>query len=191
MIKVEIQKIVQYPPNKGYVVLLREVGGNKQLPIIVGTFEAQAIALALENVDMPRPLTHDLIVNILKTLSMKITKVIVNDLRENTFFARVFLENETDHSSLQIDARPSDAIAVGLRMRAPLFVSDLVMDAAGQIAAVQKNTTPPANDVTPEMENLDKLFDLQTKLQNAINEENYELAAKLRDQISAFERGEN
>ncbi|MDD5766341.1 MAG: bifunctional nuclease family protein [Candidatus Marinimicrobia bacterium] len=191
MIKVEIQKIVQYPPNKGYVVLLREVGGNKQLPIIVGTFEAQAIALALENVDMPRPLTHDLIVNILKTLSMKITKVIVNDLRENTFFARVFLENETDHSSLQIDARPSDAIAIGLRMRAPLFVSDLVMDAAGQIAAVQKNTTPPANDVAPEMENLDKLFDLQTKLQNAINEENYELAAKLRDQISAFERGEN
>ncbi|MFA4838686.1 MAG: bifunctional nuclease family protein [Candidatus Neomarinimicrobiota bacterium] len=191
MIKVEIQKIVQYPPSKGYAVLLREVGGNKQLPIIVGTFEAQAIALALEDVEMPRPLTHDLIVNILKTLNMKITKVIVNDLRENTFFARVFLENEDNHSSLQIDARPSDAIAIGLRMRAPLFVSDSVMDAAGQIAAVQKNSPPPANDSVPDMENLDKLFDLQTKLQSAIDEENYELAAKLRDQISAFERGEN
>ncbi|PIS28611.1 MAG: hypothetical protein COT43_06110 [Candidatus Marinimicrobia bacterium CG08_land_8_20_14_0_20_45_22] len=191
MIKVEIQKIVQYLPSKGYAVLLREVGGNRQLPIIVGTFEAQAIALALEDVEMPRPLTHDLIVNILKILNMKITQVIVNDLRENTFFARVFLENETDHSSLQIDARPSDAIAIGLRMRAPLFVSDSVMNAAGQLAVVQKNIPKSEKDVVPDMENLDKLFDLQKKLQNAINEENYELAAKLRDQISDFDQGEN
>lgn len=191
MIKVEIKKILFYPPSKGYAVLLKEIEGERQLPIIVGAFEAQSIALALENTKMPRPLTHDLFINILKELDMNIQKIVITDLRDGTFYARIFLEKIVENTILQVDSRPSDAIALALRMNAPLYVAKTVMDVAGQMVTIKERDAVDNDETIPEAENLDKLFDLQSKLQQAVEDENYELAAKLRDQINILQKGIN
>lgn len=191
MIKVEIKKILFYPPSKGYAVLLKEIEGERQLPIIVGAFEAQSIALALEKTKMPRPLTHDLFINILKELDMNIQKIVITDLRDGTFYARIFLEKIVENTILQVDSRPSDAIALALRMNAPLYVAKTVMDVAGQMVTIKERDAVDNDETIPEAENLDKLFDLQSKLQQAVEDENYELAAKLRDQINILQKGIN
>ena len=92
MINIEVNKISYHPPSKGYAVLLQEIGGEKQLPIVVGSTEAQSIALAMEGIDMPRPMTHDLIKDIIDSFDSKISKVVVNNLARGTFFAQIFIK---------------------------------------------------------------------------------------------------
>ncbi len=113
------------------LVLLAEKEGNRILPIGIGIFEAQAIARALEGIKFQRPLTHDLIANILNELNVKLEKVIINDLVDGTFYARLILKE--GNRTLSVDARPSDSIAVALLMNAPIYVSAKVMDEAGEI----------------------------------------------------------
>ncbi len=187
---VTLHKIVFYQPNKGYALLLKEVGGERQLPIIVGAFEAQSIALAVENIATPRPLTHDLFIEFLRAFSAQIEEVIVSDLIDTTFYAKIYLALQEGHR-IVIDGRPSDAIALALRMKAPIKVAEKVMREAGQIFTEKRRETIEKDDSVPELQNLDRLFELQTQLQNAIEEENYELAARLRDQISALQRDSN
>jgi len=186
MIEVDLDKIMFYPPSKGYAILLRELRGRRQLPIIVGVFEAQSIALALEQVAMPRPLTHDLCVNILKELNMRISEILVSDLIEGTFHARIFVENLEGGEIIPIDSRPSDAIALALRMGATIYVEEKVMEEAGQIISVKSKPKDP-HEESPEIKTLDHLFDLRNQLQKAIDEEDYEQAAQLRDKIKTIE----
>jgi len=188
MIRVDLEKIMFYPPSKGYAILLREPEGNRQLPIIVGVFEAQSIALALEKVAMPRPLTHDLCSNILKELNIRIPEILVSELIDGTFHAKIFLEKMGEREMIQIDSRPSDAIALALRMNASIYVADKVMDEAGQIISQKAGKEEIYDDESPEIKTLDLLFELRNELQQAIEEENYEQAAKLRDKIQKIEK---
>ncbi|HTL43912.1 MAG TPA: bifunctional nuclease family protein [Vicinamibacterales bacterium] len=110
------------------IIILRDKDGQRVLPIWVGVFEANAIALQIENVTTPRPMTHDLLRNVIQDLRAQIEKIVVSDLKENTFYALIYLRVNGD--TLAIDSRPSDAIALALRARAPIFVEERVIDHA-------------------------------------------------------------
>ena len=110
------------------IIILRDKGGQRVLPIWVGVFEANAIALQLENQTTPRPMTHDLLKNVIQDLRGHIEKIVVSDLKENTFYALIYLIVSGER--MAIDARPSDAIALALRTRAPIFVEESVIDHA-------------------------------------------------------------
>jgi bifunctional DNase/RNase len=110
------------------IILLRDREGQRVLPIWVGASEANAIALQIENITTPRPMTHDLLRNVIHDLKAEIRKVVVSDLKDNTFYALIHLE--VNGEPLAVDARPSDAIALALRARAPIFVEDRVIDNA-------------------------------------------------------------
>lgn len=107
------------------VVILKDMDGSHYLPILIGPFEATAIALALEGAPVPRPLSHDLMRNILESLDTSLEQVIIHDIKDSTFFAKLILR--TDGDLQEIDARPSDGIALALRMQAPIYVSDKIV----------------------------------------------------------------
>jgi uncharacterized protein len=127
-IEMSIKGLMVDPVTNLPIVILRDKGGQKVLPIWVGIPEANAIALQMENVSTPRPMTHDLLRNIIQDLKASVQKVVVCDLQENTFYALIYLA--LDGETLAIDARPSDAIALALRTRSPIFVEDTVIDHA-------------------------------------------------------------
>ncbi|MDP9111617.1 MAG: bifunctional nuclease family protein [Candidatus Eremiobacteraeota bacterium] len=107
------------------LVILKDIEGKRVLPILIGPFEATAIALALEGAPVPRPLTHDLMRTMLETLEARLEQVIIHDIRESTFFAKLMVRTNGDLQ--EIDARPSDGIALALRMNAPIYVSDNIV----------------------------------------------------------------
>ena len=109
-----------------YVIVLEEMDGPRLIPIWIGPAEGNSIAMHLNNVQLPRPMTHDLMVMVLKSLHVKISKVVITQLKESTFFASIYIEQ--DGSVQEIDARPSDSIALALRSSSPLFVDDSVFD---------------------------------------------------------------
>ncbi|CAN5512869.1 bifunctional nuclease family protein [soil metagenome] len=113
------------------IVILRDKEGQRVLPIWVGAFEANAIALQIENVTTPRPMTHDLLRNVIQDLKAEVQKIVVSDLKENTFYALIHLV--VNGETLAVDARPSDAIALALRTSAPIFVEDSVIDHAKSV----------------------------------------------------------
>ena len=126
MIKMEIKGLLMDPVSNMPVVILRDTEKGHFLPIWVGIFEANAIALEMEKVQTPRPMTHDLLKNVLAQLDTRVERVVINDLRENTFFARIHLIQKD--STLQVDSRPSDAIALALRSQAEIFVEEEVLE---------------------------------------------------------------
>jgi uncharacterized protein len=127
-IEMTIKGLMVDPITNMPIIILRDEDGQKVLPIWVGIFEANAIALQMENIATPRPMTHDLLRNVIHDLSGQVTKIVVSDLRDNTFYALVYVKTPTD--IVAIDARPSDAIALALRSQAPIFVEDVVIDNA-------------------------------------------------------------
>ena len=127
-IEMTIKGLMVDPITNTPIVILRDKDGQKVLPIWVGIFEANAIALQIENIATPRPMTHDLLRNVIHDLKAEVLKIVVCDLQENTFYALIYLE--MNGGTVAIDARPSDAIALALRTRAPIFVEDTVIDNA-------------------------------------------------------------
>jgi uncharacterized protein len=130
-IEMTIKGLMIDPITEMPIIILRDQEGQHVLPIWVGRFEANAIALQIENVTTPRPMTHDLLRNVIHDLKAEVRKIVVSDLKENTFYALIHLEVRGE--ALAIDARPSDAIALALRARAPIFVEDHVIDGAKTI----------------------------------------------------------
>jgi uncharacterized protein len=128
LIEMTIKELIVDPITKMPIIILRDQHGQKVLPIWVGIFEANAIALQIENIQTPRPMTHDLLRNIIQDLQAAVDRVVVCDLKENTFYAVIHLQ--TAAGPVSIDARPSDAIALALRTRAPIMVDDRVIDNA-------------------------------------------------------------
>ena len=127
-IEMSIKGLMVDPITNMPIIILRDKAEQRVLPIWVGVFEANAIALQIENVTTPRPMTHDLLRNVIHDLNATVQKIVVSDLQENTFYALIYLALNGD--TLTIDARPSDAIALALRTRAPIFVEDEVIDHA-------------------------------------------------------------
>lgn len=121
------------------IVVLRDTEGQRVLPIWVGVFEANAIALQIENVTTPRPMTHDLLRNVIADLRGTVERVVVTDLKENTFYAVIYLR--VGEELIAVDARPSDAIALALRTKAPIFVDDQVLENAKGIEAPEPADT--------------------------------------------------
>ena len=177
----EILGLSSSPSTGGaYAILLKELDGNRRLPIIIGAFEAQAIK-------PPRPLTHDLLKQITENLGATVIEVIVDELRENTFYAKVILE--VAGLSQEVDARPSDAIALAVRTGAPIFVVNNVMDAAAFVPSEESEKdemsgiVPDSDKTKKPLTKEAKLAVLQNKLREAIDSEEYERAAKIRDDI--------
>ena len=182
-IQVDIVGLSTSPSSGGaYALVLGEVEGNRRLPIIIGAFEAQAIALELENIQPPRPMTHDLLRDLFETVGAEILDVVIDELREGTFYAKIRFISTGDES--QLDARPSDAVAVAVRVGAPIYVSPSVLEEAG-IPTDDESATPiPRTEVEEEYKPpKSRLSQMEDQLEKAINEEDYELAAKLRDEI--------
>jgi bifunctional DNase/RNase len=187
-IQCEILGLSSSPSTGGaYAILLKEYEGNRRLPIIIGAFEAQAIALEIEGIKPPRPLTHDLLKQLTDNLGASVIEVIVDELRENTFYAKVILE--ASGLVQEIDARPSDAIALAVRAEAPIFVANSVMEAAAFVPSDEdesieiSSVNPDAENSSKPMTREAKLAVLQNKLREAIESEEYERAAKIRDDI--------
>lgn len=179
-IQVDILGLTTSPASGGaYALILKEMNGNRRLPIIIGAFEAQSIALEIEGIKPPRPLTHDLIKNIIDAMGSSLSEVTISELRDGTFYARLQMENVTND---EIDSRPSDAIALAVRYGVPIYVAVDVMNEAGFIPEGEEETeaVPPETPADPRE---GKLRQLQNKLQEAIQKEEYELAASLRDEI--------
>jgi len=184
----EILGLSSSPATGGaYAILLKEIDGKKRLPIIIGAFEAQAIALEIEGIKPPRPLTHDLLKQLTDSLGATVLEIIIDELKDNTFYAKIILE--VSGFSQELDARPSDAIALAVRTQAPIYVAETVMDAAAFVPSDESAETSNLSSVSegsdakkpPTKEA--KLAALQNKLREAIDGEEYERAAKIRDQI--------
>ena len=137
LVPMSIKGLMLDPVSNSPIVVLKDEDEKFFLPIWVGIFEANAIALQLENVTTPRPMTHDLLKNMIAELDGHVTRVVINDLRDSTFFAQIRIL--TGDKTLEVDARPSDAIALALRTEAPIFVAQSVLDQAQTI-------TPDADD---------------------------------------------
>jgi bifunctional DNase/RNase len=127
-IEMKIKGLVVDPISKMPIVVLEDLNSERILPIWIGVFEANAIALKIENISTPRPMTHDLVKNFLEKLNISVEKIVVNDVRDNTFYAMIHCRYKDQ--SITIDSRPSDAIALSLRVDAPIFVEDEVVKKA-------------------------------------------------------------
>jgi uncharacterized protein len=183
-IQVDILGLSTSPASGGaYALILKEVNGNRRLPIIIGAFEAQSIALEMEGIKPPRPLTHDLMKNIIETLGSDLSEITISELKDGTFYAKLGIDGQ------EVDARPSDAIALAVRYGAPIFVSDKVMEEA---AFLPENEEQESAEQSPSQKSketrLTKLEALRAQLQDAIEREDYERAAQLRDEIRKFEQ---
>ena len=192
-VQVEILGLSSTPSAGGaYAILLKEVYGTRRLPIIIGAFEAQAIALEMEGIKPPRPLTHDLLKSTIDNLGASVQEVIIDELKENTFYAKIILE--VSSLTNDIDSRPSDAIALAVRTQAPIYVNEEVMNIAAFVPASEDDTFN-LDESEEEKENEDKskssnpvsreskLATLQNNLREALEKEDYERAAKVRDEI--------
>jgi uncharacterized protein len=178
MIQVEVTGISISPPYQGYVVILKEKDGEQWLPIFIGATEAHTISLLLQGLKYVRPLTYDLFQNLLDAADGKITRVEITDLKENTFYATVFVE--TANGRKEVDARPSDAIALALKTDAEIFVAPHVFTEAGMRGEIaQAETTGPSKE--------DRLMELNRKLKEAVEKEEYEDAARIRDEIKVLD----
>lgn len=176
-------------PSSGgaYALILNEIDGSRRLPIIIGTFEAQAIALELERIKPPRPMTHDLLRSVIQGFGSYVKSILISELRDGTFFAQVTLE--ADGKDLELDARPSDAIALAIRFDATIFVSSVILDEAGITSEAKIESSP---EQTVEMSTTTKespvgdsrVSTLEKQLQSAIAAEDYERAAKIRDELN-------
>jgi uncharacterized protein len=133
-VEMKVRGLALDPVSNMPIIILRDEEEKRSLPIWVGIFEANAIALELEKISTPRPMTHDLMKNIVESVEAKVEKIVINDLRDNTFFALIHLR--LGEEEITVDSRPSDAIALALRVDAPVFVSEDVLDEAGAILAV-------------------------------------------------------
>ena len=164
-------------------IILKEKEGNRTLPIVIGEYEAQSIALALEDLKPPRPITHDLTVNLLDSVGVSIESVIISELKENTYYAIIRLQK--DMETMEIDARPSDAIALAVRLGTDIFVNETVMDQAAYIPE-DKESDDKNYLFKSAADNIDEL---KEQLKKAVDNEEYEKAANLRDQIKKLESG--
>jgi uncharacterized protein len=166
----------------GSAVLIRPVGSDVAVPIFIGQAEAQAILIGLGSISIPRPLTHDLFISTLKQLKVEILRVEITELKEETFFARLVLKQAG--AEIAIDARPSDCIALAVRVKCSLFIDEFVVDKAG----ISVNVVQEAAEFSVEQtERETQLEDLKASLERAVEAENYEEAARLRDQIRTIE----
>jgi uncharacterized protein len=189
-VQVDILGLSTNPASGGaYALILKEVNGNRRLPIIIGAAEAQSIALEMEGIKPPRPLTHDLIKNIITSFGAELSDIVIDELRDGTFYAKLNIDSQL------IDSRPSDAIALAVRYGVQIYVAAAVMDEASFLPEEEEDDDPTASITgkkekskpAPPPPKMTKLEQLNVQLKEAIEKENYEKAAQIRDEIRKLE----
>lgn len=173
-----------------YAVVLGEVNGLRRLPIVIGGFEAQAIAVALERMQPSRPLTHDLMKNFMLAFNIELHEIIINDLQEGIFYSKLVCS--TDHDTVEIDSRTSDAVALAVRFGCPIYTYDNILDSAGILMEEddkKKKVLVSHND--PASDDLKKLSiaELEHLLNEVLEQEDYIKAASIRDEIKGRKKG--
>jgi bifunctional DNase/RNase len=170
-----------------YALILSETEGDRRLPIIIGGVEAQAIAIQVENIKPARPLTHDLFKNVSDTLGFALKEVIINDLVEGIFHAKLVVAQ--NGNEVEIDARSSDAIALALRFECPIFTYEFILGAAGlKVEEGEESEEESAQEKAEKKPGAMSVEELQSMLEEALENEDYERASKLRDEIKRREQ---
>lgn len=190
-IELEISALSQsVAHNQSFAVVLAETQGNRRLPVVIGMFEAQAIAMELEKVKPSRPLTHDLMKSIFEEVEISLKEIVINNLMEGVFFAKLLCES--NGKTYEIDSRTSDALALAVRFNCPIYTYEFVMQEAGIILEESfEKTVEVGTEESGTSKQEDKketitsysLNELNTLLEKAVEDEDYEQAAKLRDEI--------
>ncbi len=190
-IKLEILGISYSQSQSGaYALILGEVGEKRRLPIVIGSFEAQAIAIELEKMKPSRPLTHDLFKSFAETFKINISEVIIYKFSEGIFFAKLICNNGGD--IIEIDSRTSDAVAIAVRFKCPIYTYESILNSAGIILPEEHSSAANPEEVeeAKTSKSTERDFEqytfkeLETMLMAAIDEEAYEKASKIRDEIS-------
>ncbi len=180
-IELQILNITNSQAQAGaYAMLLGEVNGERQLPVIIGASEAQAMMIEMKGIVPPRPLTHNLFASVLEVVGVKLLRVLIYKVDNGVFYSYLYMK--ADETILRIDARTSDAAALALRMNAPILIYEEILEAECLKTDIKQADDDKESDKTAYSQK-PTLEQLKAALQKAINEENYELAAKLRDQI--------
>ncbi|MFN3529142.1 MAG: bifunctional nuclease domain-containing protein [Bacteroidia bacterium] len=191
MKKVELEIIALSDSNSStnsYAVVLGEKQGNRRLPVIIGAFEAQAIAIELEKMKPARPLTHDLFKNFADAFQLRLEEVVISDLKEGIFYSRLHCRNGSDYRD--IDARTSDALALAVRFNCPIYTYDHILDTGGivfeaeaEAEADETETVEPAKTSQKHGYAAKSDKELQKMLNDALQKEDYEKAAQIRDEL--------
>ncbi|GAB3335934.1 bifunctional nuclease family protein [Marivirga atlantica] len=197
-LKLEILGLSSSQSQSGsFALVLGQSEGNRRLPIIIGMFEAQAIAIEIEKIVPNRPMTHDLFKSFAHGFNFTVKEIIISDLKEGVFYAKIVCDNGVD--TIEVDSRPSDAIAIGIRFDAPIYTYEKIMSEAGIVLsddspegdiselkkpiARSEESSDKGTDKNEQLKNMsmDKLNDM---LDKTLKDEDYELAAKIRDEIN-------
>jgi bifunctional DNase/RNase len=169
-----------------YAVVLGEVNGLRRLPIVIGGFEAQAIAVALERMQPSRPLTHDLMKNFMLAFNVELHEIIINDLQEGIFYSKLVCS--TEHDTVEIDSRTSDAVALAVRFGCPIYTYDNILDSAGILMEEddkkKKVLVSHSDTNSDDLKNM-SIADLEHLLNEVLEQEDYIKAASIRDEIKA------
>lgn len=185
-VEAEIWTVAQ--TDQGNVILVRPKGTDLAVPIFIGQLETQSILIGMGGVDVPRPLTHDLVLSLLQALGAELLRVEINGLKENTFFARLVVER--GGSEVLVDARPSDAIGIAVRKACPVFIAESVVDEAGisvnLVTEGQSAPGPAVPEPSPSGAEAERQR-LRAELEEAIATEDYERAALVRDRLKELE----
>jgi uncharacterized protein len=173
--------------DQGNAVLVRPLGSEVAVPIFIGQLETQSILIGLGNVPMPRPLTHDLFLTLTKSLEAAVQRVDITTLKEGTFFAQMTLKHR--EQEITLDIRPSDAMGIAVRAKCKIFISESVVDEAGiPISSITEQSEEGAG-IPETAENLSEKEKLEEELKHAVESENYEEAARIRDRIQSMDSG--
>ncbi len=198
MKKIELEIIALSDSNSSansYAIVLGEKLGNRRLPVIIGAFEAQAIAIELEKMKPARPLTHDLFKNFADSFGLRLEEVVISDLREGIFYSLLHCRNGQDIKD--IDARTSDALALAVRFNCPIYTYDHILDSGGIVFEPEGESPEPSEEATKEMPlpKRKKGFDAKTDeelekmMADALQQEEYEKAAQIRDELERRKNG--
>ena len=170
--------------DQGNAVLVKPIGSEVAVPIFIGKLEAQSILIGMGNVPMPRPLTHDLILSVMDKMSITLERVEIIMLKEGTYYAQLILRS--NGKEIIIDARPSDSLALAVRRKCAIYIADSVVDEAG-VAVSSIAEEPQQNPISEKEKTKQKL---ETDLKKAVEEEDYEEAARIRDMLAESEGSE-
>lgn len=197
MLKIKLNVLglsVSQTQTGAYALVLAEDNGDRRIPIIIGPVEAQSIAIQLEGLHPPRPLTHDLFKNIAHAFQIELIEVIIYKLEEGIFFSELICEQNGTH--IAIDSRTSDAVALALRFKCPIYTSEEILSKAGIVIEVSENFDEDSltdevdeNDSRKNKYELYSVKELEQLLQEAIQDEKYEVASEIRDELSRRKEG--
>lgn len=163
---------------QGNAVLVKPLGSDLAVPIFIGQLEAHSILIGLGGVPMPRPLTHDLLLSLMEKMSVSLERIEITELKEGTFYARLLLRQ--GGKKIYIDSRPSDALGLAVRVKCPIFISELIIGEAGVSVKLMAEEEKKGKGPSPEELEVEQL---KSEMEKALEVENYEEAARIRDRL--------